>query len=55
MRVRMKRARRLPESTDLPIAEVARASGFSDHRRMSLLFRKRVGIVPRNYRRQHRL
>jgi transcriptional regulator GlxA family with amidase domain len=52
-RVRIEVAKRLLIETDKSVAEVARASGFSQQDLFSRTFRRSVGIPPSDYRRQH--
>lgn len=47
---RIERAKRLLLSTDLPIAEVALATGFADQSHFTEAFRKLVGTPPGRYR-----
>ena len=49
-RLRVARARELLERSRLNVAEVARASGFSDPFHFSRIFKRTVGVSPRNYR-----
>ena len=53
-RVRLQRARELLEATELSVAAVARACGFSGTRRMSAAFRKHEGVSPTAWRRRVR-
>jgi LacI family transcriptional regulator len=55
IRVRLQRAKDLLSGTDLPIWAVAEQSGFGAHKRLSMMFHKKVGLTPRAYRRQYRL
>ncbi|MCA9720043.1 MAG: AraC family transcriptional regulator [Myxococcales bacterium] len=48
--LRMCRAARLLRTTGQPIAEVARATGFTDHASFSRAFRRHAGLSPRQYR-----
>jgi AraC family transcriptional regulator len=41
-------------ATDLPMTEVALACGFSDQSHLSRLFRRYMGVSPRQFRRAHR-
>jgi AraC family transcriptional regulator len=50
---RLERARKLLRETDVPIAEIALDSGFSSQSHLSTWFRRRVGVTPGVYRRQH--
>lgn len=52
VRVRVEHARRLLESTNLPVPEVARQSGFSSGEWMSVVFRKELGLSPSQCRRR---
>jgi LacI family transcriptional regulator len=53
-RVQMTRARELLRSTDLSLVQVAEKVGFPHAEYLSVVFKKRVGQTPREYRRQHR-
>ncbi|MFZ5557849.1 MAG: helix-turn-helix domain-containing protein [Pseudomonadota bacterium] len=46
MERRVERARRLLQTTDLPIAEVAAAAGLSSQSHLTTLFRRRLGLTP---------
>jgi AraC-like DNA-binding protein len=48
--LRLARAAKLLASTNLPIAEVARASGFADAATFRNAFRREAGQAPRDYR-----
>lgn len=50
-RRRVERTMELLAGTDLSLAEIALAVGFSDQSHCSRSFRKHVGICPREYRR----
>jgi transcriptional regulator GlxA family with amidase domain len=50
VRCRVRRVQELLVTTDLPLAEIARASGFSDQSHCTRRFREQVGITPSNYR-----
>jgi LacI family transcriptional regulator len=54
-RVHVDQARRLLETTDLSMPEVARRSGFADYRKMGIWFRKEMGTTPSVYQRQVRV
>jgi AraC-like DNA-binding protein len=41
-------------STDAPLSEIALACGFTDQAHLSNLFRRRVGVSPAIWRREHR-
>lgn len=51
---RVKRAQQLLLQTDLPLANIASAVGFSDQGHFSRQFRGRVGTTPSSYRRTKR-
>jgi LacI family transcriptional regulator len=53
-RVRLDRACRLLETSDLPIAKVALRCGFSTPQRFHSVFRQQMGMLPSEYRRKHR-
>jgi transcriptional regulator GlxA family with amidase domain len=50
VRRRVRRAQELLASTDLPLSEIALASGFSDQSHCARRFREHVGITPSSYR-----
>jgi len=50
LQCRVRRAQVLLASTDLPLSEIALASGFSDQSHCARRFRERVGITPGRYR-----
>ena len=52
VRDRVKRAAQLLADTELPIAEIARLSGFSSQQRMGVVFRAKLGTTPGQYRKQ---
>lgn len=54
-RVHIDRARELLRLTDLPMPDIARASGYTSATAMSVMFRKHTGEPPTAYRRRHRL
>jgi LacI family transcriptional regulator len=54
-RVRIDKAKELLTDTDLCMSDVAAQSGFSTPQRMAMLFRRRVGCTPGDYRRQIRV
>ena len=49
---RLARARQLLIESDLPVAEVAAATGFASQSHLSAAFRKLTGVSPAAYRRQ---
>jgi len=54
-RVRVDLARQILSSTDLPMPIVARRSGFSEAKQLSMVFRSIVGMTPTDYRARFRL
>ena len=55
VRVQMERAKMLLSGTDMPMALVAKESGFTSLAYFSRAFRQQIGLTPRDYRKQHRL
>lgn len=53
-RMRLERAKTLLKDTDLPIAQVAAFSGFSDNSYFTRVFAARVGVSPSQFRRRLR-
>lgn len=53
-RVHLERAKQLLAETDMPIPQVAVASGFGSPEYMATVFRRAVGLTPRKYRTQVR-
>lgn len=49
---RIERARRLLEITDLPLADIAYACGFSSQSHFSTVFKQSTGVTPAGYRAQ---
>jgi transcriptional regulator GlxA family with amidase domain len=47
---RVRRAQTLLAETDLPLSEIALASGFSDQSHCARRFREHVGVTPSSYR-----
>jgi transcriptional regulator GlxA family with amidase domain len=47
---RVRRAQDLLATTDLPLSEIALASGFADQSHCARRFRERVGTTPSSYR-----
>ena len=54
MRRRLLRAQELLASTDLPLIDIALATGFADQSHFSRRFHQMTGVPPRTYRIQHR-
>jgi len=50
VRCRVRRVQELLATTDMPLSEIARASGFSDQSHCTRRFREQVGITPSRYR-----
>lgn len=50
---RVEHARRLLSGTEMPIADIALAAGFSSQSHLSNWFRRIVGVSPAAYRKQH--
>ena len=53
-RLRTEAARALLESSDLPIAAIARRCGFGDDERMRCAFRRQLRVAPSDYRQRFR-
>ena len=51
-RVRIERAKQLLAETDLDMAQVAQGAGFSEARRLSIVFKEQTGQSPSQYRRK---
>lgn len=51
---RVRRTQRLLTETDMPLSEIALASGFSDQSHCARRFRQQIGITPSQYRRSMR-
>jgi AraC-like DNA-binding protein len=51
---RLLRAQELLASTDLPLIDIALATGFADQSHFCRRFHQMTGVPPRTYRRQHR-
>lgn len=49
--IRMEKAKKLPLSTSLSVAEVAEQSGYGDYRVFTKVFKKNEGVTPSQYRR----
>src|SRR6266705_3752310 len=50
LQCRVRRAKDLLAATDLPLSEIALASGFSDQSHCARRFREHVGVTPSSYR-----
>lgn len=53
-RVRIEKARSLLSGTEMPISQVARNSGFSETKHLSIVFRRETGLTPTEFRRRFR-
>jgi transcriptional regulator GlxA family with amidase domain len=51
LQCRVRRAQRLLSETDMPLSEIALASGFSDQSHCARRFRQETGLTPSQYRR----
>jgi transcriptional regulator GlxA family with amidase domain len=47
----LERAKSLLAGTDLPMPEIARSSGFTEGKHLSVVFRQETGMTPTAYRR----
>ena len=54
-RVRLDRVKELLRETDQPLAEIARRAGYDHVEYLSVVFKKKVGRPPSEYRRTHRV
>jgi AraC family transcriptional regulator len=54
MRRRLLRAQELLASTELPLIDIALATGFADQSHFSRRFHQMTGVPPRAFRLQHR-
>ena len=52
--IRLNAARRLLETTDMLVAEIAAETGFFDQSHFTKMFKRERGITPGGYRRRHR-
>lgn len=52
-RVRLNRVKELLRETSLPLAEIAQRAGFEHVEYLSVVFKKKVGMPPSDYRRKH--
>lgn len=53
--IRLNAVRRLLETTDKPLADIAAETGFFDQSHLTRVFKKERGMTPGEYRRQHRI
>lgn len=53
-RVRLERARQLLANTDLPVPQVATASGFASREYLAYAFKQATGLTPREFRQRAR-
>jgi LacI family transcriptional regulator len=53
-RVQLNRVKELLRETDLPLTEIARRAGYEHVEYLSVVFKKKVGTPPSQYRRVHR-
>ena len=53
-RVRIQRAQQLLLETDMPISQVATASGFSSAAYLAQVFQKQLSKTPAQFRNEHR-
>ena len=53
LRQRVERARQLLEQSDLPLVEVAFATGFANQSHLTQQFRRQFGVTPSAYRREY--
>ena len=53
-RVRLERAKQLLADTDLPVPQVAAASGFTSREYLACAFQRATGLTPREFRRRTR-
>ena len=54
MKIRLRHARELLLSTDKSLTEIAQECGFCDSNYLCLVFRKKYGLPPHQYRLQRR-
>jgi AraC-like DNA-binding protein len=50
LRQRVERAKALIAARDMPLCEIAQATGFADQSQLTRTFRKQVGLTPASYR-----
>ena len=53
-RVRLERAKRLLQETDLPLDKVAAGAGFNTASYLTQVFKKHIDMTPAQYRRSNR-
>jgi LacI family transcriptional regulator len=54
-RIRLEHAKRMLRETDLPVSQVAVASGYNSPSYLTQVFRKEIGVTPAKYRTQVRI
>jgi LacI family transcriptional regulator len=54
-RAHLDHSRRLLVETDLPLSQIAEVSGFASQAYFSDLFKRQLGITPKQYRKKHRV
>jgi len=54
-RIRLEHAKRMLRETDLPISQVAEASGYNSGSYLTQVFRREIGVTPAKYRTQVRI
>jgi LacI family transcriptional regulator len=54
-RIRLDHAKRMLRETDLPVSQVAEASGYNSPSYLTQVFRKEIGVTPAKYRSQVRI
>lgn len=52
-RVQLERVKQYLRDTDLPLAEVAKRTGYEHVEYLSVVFKKKIGVPPSTYRREH--
>ncbi len=51
---RLTKAQALMATSDMPLSQIALATGFSDQSHLSRRFHEKLGLTPSSFRRQHR-
>jgi LacI family transcriptional regulator len=54
LRLRVERAKSLLADTDMPVSEVAEASGFGQAKQLHAIFTREVGMTPSTFRKTYR-